>query len=110
VEGFWPIFFLLVVLKVPVLGSLWLVWWASHAKPETEDAPDEGHGGDFRRWDAEPRPRGPRRGPHGAGSRPLPECPPGGRTRVLTPPAPVRAGIAHARGAAEPKPGPAKSA
>jgi len=24
-EGFWPIFFLLVVLKIPVLGALWLV-------------------------------------------------------------------------------------
>ena len=29
--GFWPIFFLLVVLKIPVFGALWLVWWASQA-------------------------------------------------------------------------------
>ena len=28
-DGFWPIFFLAVVLKIPVLGALWLVWWAS---------------------------------------------------------------------------------
>jgi hypothetical protein len=100
VEGFWAIFFLLVVLKIPVLGSLWLVWWASRAEPLPDDAPDDGTGG-FRRWDAEPRPRGPRRGPHGSGARPLPECPPGGRIRVLTPPAQVRAGFAHARGAAQ---------
>jgi hypothetical protein len=99
--GFWAIFFLLVVLKIPVLGSLWLVWWASRAEPQTEDASDDGHGG-FRRWDAPPRPRGPRRGPHGDGARPLPDCPPGGRTRVLTPPAPARAELARARGAAEP--------
>jgi hypothetical protein len=99
VEGFWAIFFLLVVLKIPVLGSLWLVWWASRAEPQLDDATDEGHGG-FRRWDAEPRPRGPRRGPHAGGARPLPECPPGGRTRTALPPAPVRAGIAHAHGAA----------
>jgi hypothetical protein len=102
VEGFWPIFFLLVVLKIPVLGSLWLVWWASRAEPLPDDAADDdGHRG-FRRWDAQPRPRGPRRGPHGDGARPLPECPPGGRTRVLSPPAAVRAGMAHARGSVEP--------
>lgn len=101
-EGFWPIFFLIVVLKIPVLASLWLVWWASRAEPLPEEAPEEGDGG-FRRWNAEPRrPRGPRRGPHGAGAKPLPECPPGGRTRVLTPPSPARAGLAHARGTAQP--------
>jgi len=26
VEGFWPIFFLLVVLKIPVFAALWIVW------------------------------------------------------------------------------------
>ena len=31
VTGFWPIFFLLVVLRSRSLGSLWLVWWASQA-------------------------------------------------------------------------------
>jgi len=31
VEGFWPIFFLLVVLKIPVFSALWLVWWASRS-------------------------------------------------------------------------------
>jgi hypothetical protein len=103
VEGFWPIFFLLVVLKIPVLGALWLVWWASRAEPLPEDAPDQDDGG-FRRFRSEPRrPRGPRRGgPHGVGARPLPDCPPGGRTRVPAPPAPTRAGLTHARGVAEP--------
>jgi hypothetical protein len=104
VEGFWPIFFLLVVLKIPVLGALWLVWWASRAEPLPDDAPDPGDGG-FKRFRPEPRrPRGPRRGPHSGGARPLPDCPPGGRSRVVRPPAPVRAGLAHARGAAEPAP------
>jgi hypothetical protein len=105
VEGFWPIFFLLVVLKIPVLGALWLVWWASRAEPLAEDAPDQDDGG-FRRLRPQPRrPRGPRRGgPHGGRARPLPDCPPGGRTRVLTPPAPVRAGSAHGRGAVEAAP------
>ena len=100
-EGFWPIFFLIVVLKIPVLASLWLVWWASHPAPEADGAEE---GGGFRRRRPQPRrPKGPRRGPHGGGAaRALPPCPPGSRTRVLTPPAPARTGFAHARGAAQP--------
>jgi hypothetical protein len=100
VEGFWPIFFLGVVLKVPIAAALYLVWWAARAEPETEDLPDEGDHR-FRRWRAEPRrPRGPRRGgPHRPDVRPLPDCPPGGRFRVVRPPAPARTVTAreHAR-------------
>jgi hypothetical protein len=102
-DGFWPIFFLAVILKIPVGLMLYTVWWAVRAEPESEDAPaegSEGHG--FRRWRPEPRrPRGPRRGPHAPDAQPLPDCPPGGRNHVLKPPAPDRAGLAHARGAAE---------
>jgi hypothetical protein len=85
VEGFLPIFFLLVVLKIPVFGALWLIWWASRP-PELETAGEDSDGG-FKRWKAEPvRPRGPRRGPHGGGvAQALPLCPPGGRTRVARP-------------------------
>ena len=58
-HGFLPIFFLLVVLKIPVLGSLWLVWWASK-EPEPEgDAADGTDGGFGRRPPFRPRPRGP---------------------------------------------------
>jgi hypothetical protein len=100
VEGFWPIFFLLVVLKIPVLGALWLVWWAS--KPVVEPDGAEGTDDGFRRWRPEPiRPRDPRRGPHGGAARALPDCPPGGRTRVVRAPAPLRAGLAHAQGGPE---------
>ncbi|MEA2412536.1 MAG: hypothetical protein QOC77_3097, partial [Thermoleophilaceae bacterium] len=52
--GFWAIFFLLVVLKIPVLGSIWLVWWASQTTPEPEAAEDSGGG--FKR---RPRPKLP---------------------------------------------------
>lgn len=103
-EGFWPIFFLAVVLKIPVFAMLWLVWWAIRATPAEEAPPEKGDGG-FGRFRREPRrPRGPRRGPHAPGAAPLPDCPPGGRTRVTTPPAPVRAATARAteRGSAEP--------
>ncbi|HZK15832.1 MAG TPA: hypothetical protein VFC52_04530 [Solirubrobacterales bacterium] len=62
-EGFLPIFFLLVVLKIPVLGSLWLVWWASKA-PEPEQSGREGGDDGFNRRRPLPRrPRGPEHGP-----------------------------------------------
>src|SRR6187200_2440878 len=65
--GFWPIFFLLVVLKIPVLGSLWLVWWAAKQHDEPEAATDEDSGG-FKRRPRPKLPQGPRRGPHGGGA------------------------------------------
>ncbi|MGC1852569.1 MAG: hypothetical protein WA687_09050 [Solirubrobacterales bacterium] len=61
-EGFLPIFFLLVVLKIPVLGALWLIWWASKAPEPDSSAEDSDE--DFGRWRPLPvRPRGPQHGP-----------------------------------------------
>ena len=60
-EGFWPIFFLLVVLKIPVLGALWLIWWASKS-PEPETAADDSDGG-FNRWRPSHPPPWPPHGP-----------------------------------------------
>jgi hypothetical protein len=106
VQGFWPIFFLAVILKIPVGLLLYLVYWAIKAVPEVEEAPEGGaEDHEFPRWRPLPkRPRGPRRGPHAPDAQPLPDCPPGGRRRVFTPPAPVRAASAgaHRRGAGEP--------
>ncbi len=65
-DGFLPIFFLLVVLKIPVLGALWLVWWASKA-PEAEPEADDSGGGFERRRPLPIRPRGPRHSPSQAG-------------------------------------------
>jgi hypothetical protein len=92
VQGFWPIFFLAVILKIPVGLMLYLVYWAVKAQPEIEEAPEGGaEDHEFRRWQRPPRkPRGPRRGPHAPDALPLPDCPPGGRTRVVTQPATVR--------------------
>jgi hypothetical protein len=70
-EGFWPIFFLLVVLKIPVFGALWLVWWASKA-PE-EDTAEDGNGNSGPRRPFPSRPSGPRRGPHGGANFPPPQ-------------------------------------
>jgi hypothetical protein len=65
-DGFLPIFFLLVVLKIPVLGALWLVWWASR-EPDPEGSRGDSGGGPDRRPRQPVFPRGPRRGPsHGA--------------------------------------------
>jgi len=92
VDGFFPIFFLMVILKIPVAALLYLVWWAFRAHTQPEETPPEGDDHRFRRYRREPRrPTGPRRGDHGPGAVPLPQCPPGGRTRVVAPAAPVRA-------------------
>jgi hypothetical protein len=104
VEGFFPIFFLAVILKIPVGFLLYLVYWAIKAEPEIEEAPGgEADDHEFRRWHRLPRrPRDPRRGPHAPDAQPLPDCPPGGRARFPMPPAPVRAAhsssAAHERG------------
>lgn len=95
-EGFLPIFFLLVVLKIPVFGALWLIWWASKAVPEPDGAEDT-DGGTERRRPEPILPRGPRRGPHGGGARALPPCPPGARTRILSPPAAARLASSRAQ-------------
>jgi hypothetical protein len=104
-SGFWPIFFLMVILKVPVGMLLYLVWWAFRAETQPEEAPPESEDHRFGRFRREPkRPRGPRRGGHGPDAMPIPAGRHAGRTRVFTPPAPVRAASAHAqqRGSAEP--------
>jgi hypothetical protein len=68
-DGWLPILFLAVILKIPVFAGMYIVWYAVKAEPETEDAPGEGDHG-FRRWRREPKtgPRGPRRDPHGGGA------------------------------------------
>lgn len=91
-EGWLPILFLAVILKIPVIAGMYLVWYAVRAEPETDEAPgDADHG--FRRWRREPkRPSGPRRGgPHSGGAQELSDCPPGGRLRVARSPAPATA-------------------
>lgn len=105
-EGFFPIFFLMVILKIPVVALLYLVWWAFRASVEPDAAPPESDDHGFRRFRRLPkRPRGPRRGDHGPAALPLPDCPPARRSRILIPPAPVRASTANRaaeRGAASP--------
>lgn len=91
-EGFWPVFYLMVILKIPVAFLLYLVYWAIKQTDEPAAEPETGEDHGHRRWRTEPkRPRGPRRGPHAPDARPMPDCPPGGRLRVIRRPAPVTA-------------------
>lgn len=73
-------FFLLVVLKVPVIGMIYLLWWATHDQNE-EDPVDESGEEPFRRRPKPRRPIGPRRGPHGGGARRAPGPAHEGRSR-----------------------------
>jgi len=68
-EGYWPVLFMLILLKIPAIGMIWLLYWAATNEQENGavDEGEDGGGGSKRR----PRPllpRGPRRGPHGGGS------------------------------------------
>lgn len=73
--------YLMIALKIPIAGLLYLVYWAIKQEPEgAEDG--QGGGGAKRPAPPHPRrpfPRRPRRGPHGA---PEPTAPP--RVRSVT--------------------------
>jgi hypothetical protein len=80
VTGVTPTFiFLMVALKLPIFGLLYIVWWAVHSPPDPEPVADEG-GGTKKPLAPHPRsphprarlPRPPRRGPHGAPALPAP--------------------------------------
>jgi hypothetical protein len=82
----WTFFWLMVILKIPIIALITLVWWAVHAVPEPV-VPVQPHGGEDDEGGAKvpashlPKPRRPprTRGPHG--SPPLPS-PPRIRRRV----------------------------
>jgi hypothetical protein len=85
----WGFIWLMFILKIPIVGLLWLVWWAIHQEVEPAGSEDDGGA---RRHPHKPPPRSPRprhRGPHGA---PLPPAPARIRTRAVarTPAAPHR--------------------
>jgi hypothetical protein len=87
----WTFFFLMVVLKLPIVALLYIVWWAIRNAPEPEAGGDQ-DGGTPRTSDPRPGPKtGPARprGPHG---EPSPPSPPRTRTPrpATTRPAPRR--------------------
>jgi hypothetical protein len=69
----WTLFFMMVILKIPLVAALYLIWWAVKEEPRPEESPAEDGPGPRRK--PPPLPRRPRRGPvGGAGCRPAP-CP-----------------------------------
>jgi hypothetical protein len=65
-SGFWAIFWLALVMKIPIALLLYIVWWAVKDPPMAE-ATDDDEGGSRRHGPGPrlPRPQPPRRGPHG---------------------------------------------
>lgn len=79
----------MLLLKIPIAGILWIVWWAVHQTDEepAADGDGDGDGGSKLRLHAEHRrpraprpysPRHPRRGPHAGAPPPAPA-----RTRTV---------------------------
>jgi hypothetical protein len=71
---FWGVFWLAIVLKIPIGALLWIVWWAVKDPPLPE-ADDDGRGGSDREpWHPRGRPpHPPRRGPHRDPAPPSPQ-------------------------------------
>jgi hypothetical protein len=70
----WTLFFMIVILKIPMIAALWLIWYAvKEPEPEEDGLADEDRGP---RRKLPPRPRWPRRGPVlGGGDCKPPPCP-----------------------------------
>ena len=68
----WTLFFMIVILKIPLAAALYIIWYAVKNEP----APEEDIGGSARGPRRKPprRPLPPRRPAGGAGCRPSP-CP-----------------------------------
>jgi hypothetical protein len=69
----WTLFYMIVILKIPMAAALYIVWWAIKEEPAPDEGVADGGGGVSRK--PPPRPSRPRRGPAGgAGCLPAP-CP-----------------------------------
>jgi hypothetical protein len=69
----WTLFFMLVILKIPLAAALYLIWWSVKEEPASEeDRSDEDRGP---RRNLPPFPRWPRRDPAGGGECRAAPCP-----------------------------------
>ncbi len=75
----WTFIYLMFVLKIPIAGAIWIIYWAIKQEPDPASERRDDGGGRRRPHPRRPLPRHPRRGPHG--DPPLPS-PPRVRTAV----------------------------
>ena len=76
----WGFLWLMLALKIPLVGLICIVWWAIKQEPDETSSSQDDDGG-IKRDRAHPRkpfPRRPRRGPHGD-----PAPPPPSRVRTV---------------------------
>jgi hypothetical protein len=73
----WGLIWLMLALKIPLAGLIYIVWWAVKAEPDEASSDDDGGIRRDPRHPRKPFPRHPRRGPHGD---PAPLPPPRVRT------------------------------
>jgi hypothetical protein len=69
----WTFVYLMFILKVPIIGAIWIVWWAVKQEPDPyTDERDDGGNQRRRPHPRRPFPKTPRRGPHGEPGLPSP--------------------------------------
>jgi hypothetical protein len=73
----WGFLWLMLALKIPLAGLIYIVWWAIKQEPDETSSEDDGGIKRDRIHPRKPFPRKPRRGPHGD---PAPLPPPRVRT------------------------------
>jgi len=61
----WGLVWLMLALKLPLAGLIYIVWWAIKQEPDESASDDDGGSRRRRLHPREPFPRRPRRGPHG---------------------------------------------
>jgi hypothetical protein len=84
--GTWAIVAMILAMKIPIFGLIWLVWWAGRAPASAGPADEARNRLDPRRPEP-PLPLRPRRrGPHGGAARPAPRS----AASARTPGAPAR--------------------
>ena len=89
----WGFLWLMLALKIPLAGLIYIVWWAIKQEPEETPSPTTtaASSAASARTRAKPFPRHPRRGPHGDPAPPPParvrtDARPGAHDRSLTRP------------------------
>jgi len=75
----WTFVYLMFLLKLPIVGAAWIIYWAVKQEPDPASERRDDGGARRRPHPRRPLPRRPRRGPHG--DPPVPS-PPRVRTTV----------------------------